>query len=172
MTAGLTNQVWPSVFKIDPNTGSVTEELSGLTDTRGIAFDSKGTMFLSQWDRDLLLAVDPDTQAITTLASIPNPYSAAVGPDGNVYVVGGQTDYSRDQIYRVNPNTGATALFASGLPPITDIAFAAVSVPEPASITVFLIGAVGLLFRSWRQKTSGTVNGQSPAPLPAAALVD
>lgn len=150
MTAGLAGQVWPHVFRIDKETGAVHEELNGLTQTEGIAFDEAGNMFLGAYDTDSVLKVAAGSSTPTVLAHLDGASRIEVGPDGLLYAVGGVLSDQKPagrgtEIWRIDPITGDKSRIASGLPPVLDIAFA--PVPEPGTAAMFIAGVLGVVIR-------------------------
>ena len=114
----------------------------------GLAIDSQGNIYLSEYLQNEIVKIAAGTDTITPFASLAvanTNNSLTIGPDGRLYAVG-TTQTGADQIWSYNLTTGGASLYASNLPNITDIAFApgVASVPEPTTIIMALIAVVSI----------------------------
>ncbi len=153
MTSALAPGDESFIQEVDKTTGAVTTVLSGLYYSGGIAFDSAGNMYLSQWGLNRIVEVPAGTTNIVPVAAVNDPFLMTFGPDGNLYVIGGIVPgyVSGTQIWEVDVHNGATTLVADGLPAINDIAFAPeiTSVPAPSCVVLLATGLLGLFCGRW-----------------------
>ena len=123
-----------SIVNIDKTTGTVTTVLDNLDWIRGLAFNSDGDMFYGQERMNQVWRLSEGATLPTLFASVPFPMNMTMGPDNFLYVLGKQSD-TRYQVWKVDPQSGVSTLYADNLPPIGDIAFA--PVPEPDTLSSF-----------------------------------
>jgi hypothetical protein len=128
----------------------------------GMTFDSEHNILYGV-DGSNLYTIDPATGA-TTLVGPTGLFNGRAGlaydPEtyvlylnlGSAFIAGGPGN----ALYRVNPSTGLATLVGpngstagSG---IDGIAFVPTAVPEPASLTLLGLGALGLLGYGWRKR--------------------
>ncbi len=140
-----------TIDEIDMTTGVVATVLDNLDWTVGIAFNAAGDMYFSQERLNQVWKLSTGSTEPTLLASIPYAGRMTMGPDNYLYAIGKQSD-TRYQIWRVDTNVGIAMLYADNLPPLTDIAY--LSVPEPSTLALLGIGAMGLLAYAWRRRTT------------------
>ena len=133
---------------------SVNYVLQNLPLLNGIAIDSQGNIYLSEYLQNDIVKIAAGTDTITPFASLAaadTNNSLAIGPDGRLYAVGA-TQSGSDQIWSFSLTTGGAELYATNLPNITDIAFAPAAVPEPSAIVIMLIGLPFSLFAVSRRR--------------------
>lgn len=109
------DQALGAVFDVDVATGSVTPVLQGLRSPSGLAFDGPSrTVYVSDTGGGRVLAVNlsmPAPAPFLVATGLAGPEGVAVGPDGLVLVVEGDTG----RLFRVDRG-GQRQLVASGLP--------------------------------------------------------
>ena len=152
------------VERISPTGVDKAAFLSNVTGVAGIAFSSKGDLFVAI---DGFLAPDGKDKIIEysatgtylgliTETGLAVPGGLAVGPDGNLYVANNYndliTEYSQTGTY--------LGVFANtGLYQPAGIAFSLSSVPEPSSVVLLIVsGATVTPFMLlWRRRRRGPV---------------
>ncbi len=131
-----------TVATIDTVTGAVSYVFQNLPLLNGLAIDSQGNIYLSEYLQNEIVKIAAGTDTITPFASLAvanvSGTDLAIGPDDRLYAVG-RTQTGADQIWSFNLSTGAGELYATNLPNITDIAFAPAAVPEPSTILMMVI---------------------------------
>lgn len=108
---------------INTVTGAVNYALQNLPYLNGIAIDSQGNIYLSEYLQNEIVKIAAETDTITAFASLADAGPLAIGPDDRLYAVGA-TQTGTDQIWSYNLSTGGAELYAANLPNISDIAFA------------------------------------------------
>ena len=127
------------IYEFTPG-GAQSTFASGLSSLRGLAFDSAGNLFAADADGGVGLG---DIYKFTpggarsTFASGLHPEGLAFDSAGNLFA----TEFDSGQIYKFTPG-GAQSTFASGLSSPASLAF---QVPEPATWSLLILGAVALL---------------------------
>jgi sugar lactone lactonase YvrE len=110
----VTDQALGAVFDVDVATGAVTPILQGLRSPSGLAFDGPShTLYVSDTGGGRVLAVNlstPTPSPFLVATGLANPEGVAIGPDGRVLIVEGDTG----RLFRVEPG-GDRRLVASGL---------------------------------------------------------
>jgi sugar lactone lactonase YvrE len=108
------DQALGSVFDIDVVSGAVTPVLQGLRSPSGLAYDGPSrTVYVSDTGGGRVLAVNlamPAPSPVLVATGLAGPEGVAVGPDGQVLVVEGDTG----RLFRVGPG-GQHHLVAAGL---------------------------------------------------------
>lgn len=109
------------IVKIDPNTGTVTPFLSGITKPIALKIDEKGVFYIASRQTGMIYRFNPFTDQLTTLAVLkPAVTDIALNSDGSILYV--TNDQSR--IYAVNTHTGGyEIIFDSPIVGPWDLAF-------------------------------------------------
>ncbi|MBI5169116.1 MAG: hypothetical protein HZA61_06485 [Candidatus Eisenbacteria bacterium] len=74
------------VWKVGPGGSPVTEFATGFVDPRGLAFDTAGNLFVSDYQGNKIYKVSPAQVKTTFVASITSPAFLEFGPGGNLFV--------------------------------------------------------------------------------------
>ena len=90
----------------------------GFSSPTGIAVDSHGNMYVSNWGGGTVTKVDFNGKSSTFVEGLGSPAGLAFDATGNLYVA----DYTKDVIYKVKP-TGEKTVFTKGLHTPTGISF-------------------------------------------------
>ena len=109
-----------TVATIDTVTGAVNYVLQNVPLLDGLAIDSQGNLYLSEYTQNEIVKVAAGTNTITPFASLAGAGSLAIGPDGRLYAF---SEGSSNQIWSYGLGTGQGSLYATDLPYLTDIAF-------------------------------------------------
>lgn len=91
-------------MRVTPDGGIATVATVGQT---GVTVDAHGGLFVSDEALGHILEVRPDGQS-TIVATVDNPTSIAVDPQGTIYAVGGSVS-DGSAVYRVHTPVAATA---------------------------------------------------------------
>jgi hypothetical protein len=155
---------------INTVTGAVNYVQQNLPFLNGLAIDSQGNIYLSEYLQNEIVKIAAGTGMITAFASLADAGPLAIGPDGRLYAVGAAQD-GTDQIWSYDLSTGGASLYASNLPALSDIAFApgagvpnysgppvaivGSAAPEPSTVLMMLIGLpISLSYGSrWTRST-------------------
>jgi hypothetical protein len=157
------------LFTINLSTGQATSigTLAGSHDINGLVWRSDGKLIGLDRVTNSLLVIDPTTLAFSTLAAI----GPTVGGVGGMTIDGTTGFFSTsgpggsipgsNSLFSFDLFSGNISLVGSFAPTITSgngisgIAAqpSAATVPEPASLTLVGIGAVGLLGYGWRRRS-------------------
>jgi hypothetical protein len=158
-----------SLYRINLTTGAATQvSLSGLTDF-GVGFainQTTGQAFLANAGASgVLRTVNLTTGAATpgpTLTGAPFPTGSidAMAFDGSTLLAlnlnetgpgGSGNAPSATFLVSINPTTGAVTTLGPSVPGLDALAFqpGTTVVPEPSSLLLCLVGAIGLIGRSW-----------------------
>jgi hypothetical protein len=144
-----------SLFTINPLNGaaSVVGSLGTQGDYSAMAISANGTMYVIDCGPSgnaLFETVDPNTGSILTTLTMNSHLGSAVGmaidpQSGTIYVSDGGVG-ATGLLFSVNANTGALSPIGptGALGGIAGLTF--VSVPEPSSMTLVVLGAVFLRF--------------------------
>ncbi|MCB9851271.1 MAG: PEP-CTERM sorting domain-containing protein [Phycisphaerales bacterium] len=145
-----------SLFTVNPNDASTAEVgiISNSSDLSAMAFDAAGDLWVidTAFTNDKLHKVNKATGAIMSTVALSQPLGAVAGMDfdpasGILYVADGFTD-GTDQLFTLNTTTGLlTAVGPTGL---TNGLAGLEFVPEPASLTLLLVGAFACTSRRRR----------------------
>jgi sugar lactone lactonase YvrE len=133
-----------TVSKVNPITGasSFFASISGPT---GLAFDSKGNLYVSSFYNDEVYEVTPNG-TVTPFASVTShPYGLAFDSSGNLFVA----LYLAGEVSEFN-SAGTPVNTYTGFSEPVFLAIAPSAVPEPSSVTLFGLGAAGLVWYGWR----------------------
>jgi hypothetical protein len=145
------------LYTIDKMTGVAT--LVGDTHAffAAIAFAPDGRLFEAAADLQMgpinprLQTLDPSTAAV--LSSVPTvDYLPALGfrPGDGVLFAGTGDEH---KLFTVNPLTGAETLVGdTGTNFVSSLSFGPAPVPEPSTLALFSLGALGLLGHTWRRR--------------------
>ena len=130
------------LFTLNTTTGAAGNivNITGVSlpdDLSGMAFASDGTLYVLDTSNETLLTVNPATGAVTSSVNLSSALGNSAGLEfdpasGVLYTADGNLD-GTDNLYTLNPTTGALALVGSttlsnGLAGLT---FAPVAIPEP-----------------------------------------
>ena len=129
----------PAIVKVAPGGGSSTTFASGLFNPQALAFDSSGNLYVSESSNGDVVKVTPGGSKSTFASGLSTPIGLAFDSSGNLYVAEG----SAGGIVKVTPG-GSKSVFASGFSSPRFIAFAATGSPEPSSLLLVGLGALGL----------------------------
>jgi sugar lactone lactonase YvrE len=133
----VSNALGQNIDKISP-TGSITTLASGIAEPEGLAFDRSGNLFVADYLGKAIDEVSSQGFVIPFVSGLPgNPNDIAFDRGGNLFV----SLNLQSQILEISP-TGAVSTFATGIRGADGLLLAA---PEPASLTLLGIGAVGLV---------------------------
>ena len=91
-----------------------------LCDPRGIAVDAGGSVYIAEWDLDMILRVRPDG-TIHTLVEFLRPTDVAVDEAGNVFIT---RDETSGPLHRFAPDGSLTELGRGKLPSLGHLALA------------------------------------------------
>jgi DNA-binding beta-propeller fold protein YncE len=102
------------VYEMDRKTGKKRAIASGLGYCCGVAVDARGRVFAMNVDTGTITCIDPESGAKRTVAALGSgAFYLAVDPETNDLYA---TLHNAGAVERVNPETGARARVASGLP--------------------------------------------------------
>jgi len=143
-----------NLFSVDAQGGCIYEYTSsgvrsiyasGINHPSGLAFDSKGELFVANWGGSIIEVTQGRVQTVFA-TGLSDPIGLVFDSADNLFV-GCQGNNS---IYEYTPD-GVRTTFASGLGDVTYLAFEPKSTPEPTStLSLLAIGLVGLSF--WRRR--------------------
>jgi streptogramin lyase len=142
------------IAQLDPVTGAVLSQTTGLDSLDGLTFDSfTGKLFASSLNGNHLYQVDPNNLAsVSSVASgIPNPDGLTSNGMGDIFVAA-RGDFHIYQ-YHISSSSVIQRTFVNGLDdlaPATGLG-APVTVPEPASLLLAGLGALGLAVGRYRK---------------------
>jgi sugar lactone lactonase YvrE len=109
-----------------------------------LAFDQSGNLFEADFDSGNIYKFTPEGSRSTFGSRLSRPVGLAFDQSDNLFV----SDFYAGSIYKFTPG-GSLSIFASGLNEPYGLAFA--TVPEPSTLILFTIGAIGLLFYARRK---------------------
>jgi len=142
--------------------GVFADSTSGLNQPNGLLFGPNGNLFVAnQGDADVLEYYANGTFDTTFVSpssgNLGGPYGLAFGPNGNLYVSG----QGSNNVLEYNGTTGTfiADVLPGSTPTLDTPTFFALTptpassaVPEPASLTLLVVGAVGALGYAWRRR--------------------
>lgn len=79
---------------------NLTKVASGFSAPTGIAFDSSGVMYVTNWSGDSIVKVKSNGEQETFYKGISSPSGIVIDKQDNVYV----SSYSDDYILKITPN--------------------------------------------------------------------
>ena len=97
---------------------NLTKVASGFSAPTGIAFDSSGVMYVTNWSGDSIVKVKSNGEQETFYKGISSPSGIVIDKQDNVYV----SSYSDDYILKITPN-GKSQKISEGYRTPTGIAF-------------------------------------------------
>ncbi len=131
--------------------------VGGLSDPTGLVFGPTGNLYVSDYFDKVVRGYNGQTGAPLGFVTSGGPdptraYSVEIGPNGNVFMSTGAPQSGpgvNSAIFQYNSQTGAyidsfVPPGSGGLDGATGFAFTPSSVPEPTSLTLLVISAVGL----------------------------
>jgi hypothetical protein len=130
-----------TIFKYLPN-GTRSTFDTGLNGPVGLAFDPSGNLYASAALSGIIYRYTPAGVRTTLATGLPAPWGLACDADGNLY----DAEFTAGLIYKFSP-AGTRTTFASGLvsPEFMTFYPQTFPVPEPATISMMMIGAAFLL---------------------------
>jgi streptogramin lyase len=156
-----------NLITINPTTGagSVVFALPSNSDVSALAFDSSGNLFAIDSSTDRILQLNKTTGAVLSSVALSVPLGVVAGmafdpATGVLYAADGNVG-GTNNLYTVNTTTGAMTLVGPvGIPfnPTTNVgglsglAFSPSAVPEPSTLTMFGVGALGLVGAAVRRR--------------------
>lgn len=143
-----------TLYTIDPTTGMATLTGGiGFNDVYALGFDQTGALFGVATDANGstngLIGIDTSTGAGSSIATLSTYYNFDIAsrPEDNMMFL---VDSGTESLYTLDTSTGAETLVGpwNGPTNLVGLAFLSggTSVPEPATLTLFLFGAAGLGF--------------------------
>ena len=134
--------------------GSGSTYKTGFSDTRGIAFDSSGDLFVSDIGTDRIDELALGSSTFTVFATVTGaPVSLAFDSAGNLFV----TDQGTQQILEFAAGSNTSTVFASGIG-ANNTSYLAISsedlvgAPEPATWSMVALGVVALMIGRRKSK--------------------
>ena len=129
-----------NIYEFTPS-GAQSTFASGLNQPSGLAFDSAGNLFETDYGSGNIYEFTPSGVQSTFASGLNGPQGLAFDSAGNLF----ETDSGSGNIYEFTPG-GAQSTFASGLDNPVGLAFQGenLPVPEPSALGLLAFGMFGM----------------------------
>jgi len=151
-----------NIYKFTPG-GVESTFASGLHNPWGLAINSAGDLFVSEYGNNTIAEITPGGAQSTFASGLNTPYGLAFNSAGDLF----EADANSQNIYEFTPG-GMRSTFASGLLFPTLLAFQGetLPVPEPSALGLLAVGAAALLVRRIRNGGTKVSPNSSPKVTP------
>jgi len=143
--------------QIDPTTGAILGQTTGLLSADGLAFDrTSGRLFAASALGSVLYSVNPSNLTDVLSISLPGPADGVVSDGNGNLFIGGRTlvGTGPTPVYEYTLATGRVTTVAT-IPVASSIDLALAPVPEPSSMILAGLGATALLGYRFRHRAAG-----------------